>query len=145
MRQRRLEADMMRFNAVMHARRGGVFLLCVLKKRPSSYSNVLPFYLRADPNENSPLLNIGQASHQSRVPRLKPRLNHCRCLRLLSMTHLPHGKLDSVFFVFCVSLLCREIIRPGIPIPMYCVFVFRAHPNENSPPPLNVGPSQSRV
>ncbi len=30
--QRRLEADMMRFNAVMHARRGGVFLLYVLKK-----------------------------------------------------------------------------------------------------------------
>ena len=82
----------------------------------------------------SPLLNMDQASHQSRVQRLKPRLNHCRCLRLLSMTHLPHGKLDSVFFVFCVSLVVREIIRPGIPIPMYCVFVFRAHPNENSPP-----------
>ena len=57
-------------------------------------------------------------------------------------THLPHGKLDSVFFVFCVSLVRREIIRPGIPIPMYCVFVFRAHRNVKS---FNIGPSQSQT
>ena len=40
------------------------------------------------------------------------------------MPHYPHGKLDSVFFVFCVSLVVREIIRPGIPIPMYCLSIY---------------------
>ena len=63
---------------------------CETNTAKNTYSNVLPFYLCAHPNENFPSLNIGQASHQSRVQRLKPRLDHRRCLRILYMTQLPH-------------------------------------------------------
>ena len=81
---------------------------CETNTAKNTYSNVLPFYLCAHPNENFPSLNIGQASHQSRVQRLKPRLDHRRCLRILYMTQLPHrwwglGELSREGVSYCID------------------------------------------
>ena len=91
------------------------------------------------------LLNLG---HRQSF-RLKVGTHHCRCLRRLSI-RLPHSKLDSVFFVFCVSLVDREIIRRPIILFQCTVVLFTRspHPNEtflpqyrsNQQPPLTAQP-----